>query len=243
MRFDEKHEPQCFKELIFADATARSICERYVKNKPYKSLLLWGEPGTAKTTTARVIMKERLAQNGYHDNFEELNGAGFKVDKMEETMINLASMLRYSAGEEILIINELDGLDRNEQAKFRAFMDKFKFISFIATTNEKPGVFGMKQLLMPALLSRFEVVELAQPKPEDCYLRAQEIFASEGHAVTEASLKVLLANFTGDIRELLPAIESALEQLNAQNTTTSVTQNSATQSHLKVVSSNSSIQK
>jgi MoxR-like ATPase len=56
MTFEDKHEPQTVRELIFADKATQATCLRYATGKPYKPLMLWGEPGTAKTTTARVIV-------------------------------------------------------------------------------------------------------------------------------------------------------------------------------------------
>lgn len=240
MRFDDKHEPQSFNDLIFADEIARNICARYVHSTPYKPLLLWGEPGTAKTTTARVIVMERLRKHGYSDDIEELNGAGFKMDKMERKLLNMASIQRVSTGEAFIIINEFDEIDRDEQAKFRAFMDQYKSMTFVVTTNEKPAAFGAKQKLMPALLSRFELVELAKPSVEDCLARAQDIFAREGHTVSQQNLQVLLAGFSGDIRDFLPIVEQAVDQLKASNACATATQVSITPSYLKVINGISS---
>jgi replication factor C subunit 3/5 len=239
MRFDDKHEPQSFNELIFADEIAKNTCARYVYSTPYKPLLLWGEPGTAKTTTARVIVKERLRKNGYNDDIEELNGAGFKMEKMERKLLNLASLQRTIAGEAFIIINEFDEIERDEQAKFRAFMDQYKSMSFVVTTNEQPSTFGAKQKLMPALLSRFELVELKKPSVEDCLARAQDIFTLEGHTVSHANLRVLLANFSGDIRDFLPIVEQAVDQLNAASAGSSGAQSSTTPSYLKVINGSS----
>jgi replication-associated recombination protein RarA len=235
MRFDDKHEPKGFNELIFADQTARNTCARYVNSAPHKSLLLWGEPGTAKTTTARVIVKERLRTRGYNDDIEELNGAGFKMEKMERKLLNIASLQRTMAGEAFIIINEFDEIERDERAKFRAFMDKHKSMCFVATTNEQPSTFGAKQKLMPALLSRFELVELKRPSVEDCLARAQDIFMLEGHTVSQANLRVLLANFGGDIRDLLPIVEQAVDELNAASAGAAAAQLPKTPSHLKVI--------
>ena len=56
MTLEEKYEPKRFVELVFADQIARDTCARYAQSKPYKHLMLWGPPGSAKTTTARVIL-------------------------------------------------------------------------------------------------------------------------------------------------------------------------------------------
>ncbi len=113
----------------------------------------------------------------------------------------------------ILLINEFDEFEREDQAKFRAWMEAHKWVNLIVTTNEKPGVPGVKQKLMPALQSRFDRVELAPPSLNNWLPRAQHIFQQEGFTVSNQDLQVLLSTFNGDVRVILPIIEEALEGL------------------------------
>lgn len=212
MTFEDKHEPKTMNELVFADATARQTCERYAFKKPSKPLMLWGPPGTAKTTTARVIVRERYRTAGYDGAIEEFNGAELTSADFD-TLLNVANMLNFAFGDAVLLINEIDELDKAEQAAFRSLMDKHKWVKLIVTTNEQPGVQGVKQKLMPALQSRFERVELAPPSLTDWLPRAQQIFYAEGLSVTQAQLQNLFSTFNGDFRDALPILEEAIDAL------------------------------
>lgn len=212
MTIEEKYEPKHFKELVFADKNVQNTCAQYVQGKPHKSLMLWGPPGTAKTTTARVIAGERFAAAGYTGDIEEFNAAQLSTADFEK-LLNVASMLRFACDDPVIIINEFDEFDKEDQAKFRAWMDQYTWITLIVTTNEQPGVQGVRQKLTPAIQSRFQRVELAPPSLQDWLPRAQFIFQQEGHIVSQADLKILLSSYSGDVRDVLPLIETALSKM------------------------------
>ncbi|EDM69591.1 replication factor C small subunit [Roseobacter sp. AzwK-3b] len=212
MTFEKKYEPLTVAELIFADPIAQATCQRYAAGKAYKPLMLWGPPGTAKTTTARVIIRERYRAAGHTGAIEEFNGA--ELTAKEIANLSSIQMLQRLTGKvPIILINEFDEMDRDTQAKFRAWMEKHKGIELVVTTNEQPGVQGVKQKIMPALQSRFERVELAPPSLQDCLPRAQAIMQQEGFAVSTHALQMLLSTFNGDIRDMLPRLEEGVEQL------------------------------
>ncbi|PWG15591.1 AAA family ATPase [Salibaculum griseiflavum] len=212
MTFEDKYEPQTVAELIFADKAAQATCQRYATGKPYKPLMLWGPPGTAKTTTARVIVRERYHAAGYDGAIEEFNGADLKPADFKK-LLNVANMLQFACGEALLLINEFDEIAEQDQPKFRSWMDDYKWINLVVTTNEQPGVQGVKQKIMGPLQSLFERVELAPPSLKDCLPRAQAIVQQEGFTVSTQDLQVLLSTFTGDIRDMLPLLEEGIEQL------------------------------
>lgn len=212
MTFEDKYEPQTVAELIFADKAAQATCRRYATGKPYKPLMLWGPHGTAKTTTARVIVRERYRAAGYDGAIEEFNGAELTPDDFKK-LSNIGSFLRVTTGDPIVLINEFDEFERDVQAKFRSWMDDHKWINLVVTTNEQPGVQGVKQKIMGPLQSRFERVELAPPSLLNCIPRAQAILQQEGFSVSTQDLRVLLSTFTGDIRDMLPLLEEGIEDL------------------------------
>jgi len=212
MTFEDKYEPQTVAELIFADKAAQATCQRYATGKPYKPLMLWGPPGTAKTTTARVIVRERYRAAGYDGPVEEFNGADLKPADFNK-LLNAANMLQFTCGEALLLINEFDEIAEQDQPKFRSWMDDHKSVNLIVTTNEQPGVQGVKQKIMRPLQSRFERVELAPPSLQNCLPRAHAILQQEGLTVSTQDVRVLLSTFNGDIRDMLPLLEEGIEHL------------------------------
>ena len=213
MDFEEKHAPVAFSDLVFAEQSARYICETYVLHKPYKHLMLWGEPGTAKTATARVILQERYRAAGYEGRPVEFNGADITKETLEKELYGNLNYLSFQTGDPLVLINEIDEMARDLQAKFRSWMDDWPMMKFVATTNEKPGIKGVRQKIMSSLVSRFQCVELKPPSLNDWLPRAQAIFAAEGHAVSTQDLKLLLGTYSGDFRDMLPIMEAAINQM------------------------------
>lgn len=234
MTFEDKHQPQTVAELIFADQTAQAICQRYATRKPYKHLMLWGPPGTAKTTTARVIIRERYRAAGYDGDVQEFNGADLTSDDFG-MLLNAANALHFACGEAVLLINEIDEIKEAQQPKLRSWLDEHKSVTLIATTNEAVGIKGVRQKLMPALQSRFERVELAAPSLADCLPRAQSIMQREGISVTQQDLQTLLSTFNGDLRDVMPLLEQAVDEL-----TQGTVPPAPAKPHLQVISSDNS---
>jgi replication-associated recombination protein RarA len=212
MNIAQKYEPKRFSELVFSDPISEAVCHRYSFTKPHKRLMLWGPPGSAKTTTARVITRERFLSSGYDGALEEFNGAT-STSKDFETWLNIASWMQMNGEDPIIIINELDEMDWGEQAKLRAWMDKWTWINLVVTTNANPHVQERRGEIIPALCSRFELIQIARPSLQDWLPRASMIFAAEGHPQTAADLQQLLSTFSGDVRGMLPIIEEVLDGL------------------------------
>ena len=212
MQLKDKYEPKQFSDLIFADPIARNTCYRYATSTPSKPLMLWGPPGTAKTTTARVILAARCGLEWSEIDYPEFNGA--EITSADFTKLeNTANWLSLNGQAPIVLLNEFDEIEKADQPRFRAWMDRNRWLNLIVTTNEKPGVSGTHQKIMPALVSRFELVELDHPSVDHIIPRVQEIFESEGHPVAQSQLRRLLGDFSGDLRDMIPVIEQVMVQM------------------------------
>ncbi len=175
------------------------ILRRIVKQKEPVSLILWGPPGTGKTTLARIIAKEVNAE------FIELSAvtSGKKdVEKViEHARQNWNLNLRT-----ILFVDEIHRFNKAQQDAFLPHVES-GLITLIGATTENPSF----EVINP-LLSRTRVLVL-QPlsKPEiiDILKRAlKELKQSKN--VTQKALDYLAELSGGDARVALGNLELAL---------------------------------
>ena len=164
------------------------------------SLLLWGPPGTGKTTLAEIIAKESKRP------FFVLSAINSGVKDIRE-VIDKAKQSggMFTAKNPILFIDEIHRFSKSQQDSLLAAVEK-GWITLIGATTENPSF-----EVIPALLSRCQVyilnsfsredllALLYRAMKQDTYLKTKEIELKE----TEALLRLS----GGDGRKLLNIFE------------------------------------
>jgi putative ATPase len=170
----------------------------FESGKPH-SMILWGPPGSGKTTIARLMAKafdaEFIALSAVLSGVKDIREA------VQAAELTLAGAGGKKAGRRtILFVDEVHRFNKAQQDAFLPYVERGLF-TFVGATTENPS-FEVNS----ALLSRATVYVLEPLSPQDL-----ETLLSRTSISLEEDAKARLIGFAdGDARRLLNAIEILL---------------------------------
>lgn len=199
--FAELHRVKHWHELVFESERVQRALTLYAECKVYRNLLLYGPYGSAKSTIAQLLVRERDKRIGVPGAYEarfhgkELNA---KMAALEGSFDLLRSCHNYNE-RNYVIIDEVDQLTPGNQELLRGLMDTLPFGKMIMTTNSLNKIDG-------GVRDRCDQRQINHPHAEQWLPRAQAILAAEGVQVPDVSvLRVLSATSTA--RDVLRVLE------------------------------------
>jgi DNA polymerase III delta prime subunit len=191
----EKYRPKTLDDLIIDD-NIKNIIRNFKKDIP--NLLLISNPGTGKTSLAKIIARDILNCDYLYINASDENG----VDTIREKVIGFAQTMSFDGGLKIVILDEGDQLSMQSQGILRNVMESYSSTTrFILTGN-------YKHRIIPALQSRCQSITL-HTSLKDVTRRCLEIIKKENIEIPDNQKK----NFVYLIKTHYPDIRKCINEL------------------------------
>lgn len=194
----ERLRPQRLDEVIGQEKLVgpNGVLRKIVEAREPVSLILWGPPGTGKTTLARIIASEMTA------DFIEISAVSAKKADVE-TVIERARQNWNLQIRTILFVDEIHRFNKAQQDAFLPHVES-GLISLIGATTENPSF----EVIAP-LISRSRVIVLEQLDKNaitKIIKRAIELENLE-KKVTDDAIDTLTGIANGDARTALGTLE------------------------------------
>ena len=202
----DRMRPRSLSEVVGQDQILGSgkLLRRLIEGDRVPSLILWGPPGTGKTTIAKLIATQT------HARFESLSAVLSGVADLRKVLAE-AKRLRGERGDRtILFVDEIHRWSKSQQDALLEAVER-GVVTLIGATTENPSF-----ELNAALLSRTRVFVLEQIGEEDLLSVMRRALSDrerglgkEQLEVSEEALQVMAKGAWGDARRALSVLEIA----------------------------------
>lgn len=209
----EKLRPKTLNDVLGQEHLTgdKGTIRKMIENNSLNSLILWGPPGTGKTTLAEIISE----QSGR--KFYKLSAVSSGVKDVRDVIDDAKKQNLFSGKSPILFIDEIHRFNKSQQDSLLHAVEK-GWIVLIGATTENPSF-----EVVSALLSRSQVYilkALSYEKLEELIDIASERFNKDEETDFKILEKEAFIQYSGgDARKLINSVELVLNQYKNSDTT------------------------
>jgi len=199
--------PRSFDEYVGQEHVVGEsrMLRRLVESDSLPSIILWGPPGTGKTTLARIIARQTQS------TFAPISAVSAGVADLRKAVAEARERRLGGGGHTVLFIDEIHRFNKAQQDAILPFVEDGT-ITLIGATTENPSF----EVIGP-LLSRARVfaLKLLEPESIERILRTALVDEERGLGgsavqVDDEAIAALAASVGGDARIALNALEAAV---------------------------------
>src|SRR5262245_55749768 len=177
---------------------------RMIEEDRLQSLILWGPPGSGKTTLARIIADRTAAR------FIPFSGVTSGIKEVKEVMSEADVYRKKLNRRTVLFVDEIHRFNKAQQDAFLPYVERGTII-LIGATTENPSF-----EVISALLSRSKVFVLEALTADDVLHILKRALTDPERGIgmeveaTEDTLRLIAAYASGDARVALNTLELAV---------------------------------
>jgi DNA polymerase III delta prime subunit len=188
--FVEKYRSKTLDEYV-GNEQLKQIVSKYITNNDLQNLLLYGTPGTGKTTLAKLIV------NNFDCDYLYINASDERgIDTIRDKVQGFASSASFKPIK-IIILDEADFLTIQAQASLRNIIETYsRTTRFILTCNY------LERIIDP-LQSRCQVLKITPPSKKEVAQHIVTILDKEEINYELEDLALIVNKHYPDVRKIL----------------------------------------
>ena len=186
----ERYRPKSLEQLIGSPAVKETL-QLWLQSKDIPHLLLFGSPGTGKTSIGKILVKH-IPCDSLIINASDENGVDSIRNKVQDFCMTMGVQPL-----KIMFLDEADRLTPDAQGILRNLMETYsQSTRFILTCN-------YAEKIIPAIKSRSQSFEIKPPSKPDAMKQLVHILTTEKVKFEPKDVAFIVASYFPDLRKII----------------------------------------